>query len=238
MIVERAFREDLYYRINTVPITVPPLRERREDIAPLARVFLNKAAATSGKTGISLAPAAIEMLEAHSFPGNVRELENLIKRLASAAGQHELIGREAVARALSNSASTHVTPPPGGTAVVPMQSVPLSLTTLPGTLAEVSVDAHDAALAGIKPRLDDAYRALLRRLAGAALERCRDPVSGVINRQRAMQLLTGDPDLKGKGPGRVVNEILGRKQDSGVTEEDLNALVSEWKCLTDRGGKP
>jgi DNA-binding NtrC family response regulator len=72
-----AFREDLYYRLNVVPIVLPPLRERRTDITPLAEHFLN-AARTHGDTK-QLTAAAATLLLAHSWPGNVRELRNVIE---------------------------------------------------------------------------------------------------------------------------------------------------------------
>jgi transcriptional regulator with GAF, ATPase, and Fis domain len=74
------FREDLYYRLNVVEILVPPLRERREEILPLTRHFLEKFAAQA-KRPADLAPEVLEALKRHSWPGNVRELENIIRRL-------------------------------------------------------------------------------------------------------------------------------------------------------------
>jgi two-component system nitrogen regulation response regulator GlnG len=74
------FREDLYYRLNVVPIRLPPLRQRTEDIPELVAHFLNEAVA-QGLPSKSLTPAAIARLKAHRWPGNVRELENLMKRL-------------------------------------------------------------------------------------------------------------------------------------------------------------
>jgi two-component system nitrogen regulation response regulator GlnG len=86
-----AFREDLLYRLRVVPIAVPPLRERREDIPPLIDHFLARydAELTGGMHVIS--PAAIEKLVRHSWPGNVRELENAIKR-ALVLSAAEVIG--------------------------------------------------------------------------------------------------------------------------------------------------
>lgn len=77
---ERRFRQDLYYRLCVVPIHVPPLRERAEDIPLLAEFFLRKygGAATRGPVGIL--PSAMESLKAYSWPGNVRELENVMER--------------------------------------------------------------------------------------------------------------------------------------------------------------
>ncbi|MET4209994.1 sigma-54 dependent transcriptional regulator [Bradyrhizobium sp. LA2.1] len=72
------FREDLYYRLNVVPIAIPPLRERPSDIMPLAEHFL--LAASFGSSGKQLTPAAIETLSRYDWPGNVRELRNVIER--------------------------------------------------------------------------------------------------------------------------------------------------------------
>ena len=75
------FREDLYYRLNVVPIAVPPLRERRQDIVILANRFLQRAAVRFRKDAACFSPEALTVLESYSWPGNVRELENLVERL-------------------------------------------------------------------------------------------------------------------------------------------------------------
>jgi DNA-binding NtrC family response regulator len=88
MVAEGRFRSDLYYRLNVVPVTIPPLRERREDVTELAQYFLEKHAGKSGGRLPILSPELVERLEAHAWPGNVRELENFIRRaLALATGQ-------------------------------------------------------------------------------------------------------------------------------------------------------
>jgi len=74
------FREDLYYRLNVISLTVPPLRERPEDIEPLARHFLRRFAARMKKELLDLEPSALELLRGYHWPGNVRELENVIER--------------------------------------------------------------------------------------------------------------------------------------------------------------
>ena len=76
------FREDLYYRINVVPIKLPPLRERKEDITPLAEHFLVKAT-SKGLPRKTLSPEALVALQKHDWPGNIRELENLLYRLCA-----------------------------------------------------------------------------------------------------------------------------------------------------------
>jgi DNA-binding NtrC family response regulator len=74
------FRDDLYYRLNVVPIYLPPLRERREDIAALARHFLERYSEENRRDPPELTPDVLKVLEAHDWPGNVRELENCIER--------------------------------------------------------------------------------------------------------------------------------------------------------------
>jgi DNA-binding NtrC family response regulator len=74
------FREDLYYRLNVVTLRVPPLRERKEDIIPLAKHFIDSAAAEIKKDVRGIDPGAVRMLKRHTWPGNIRELENAMER--------------------------------------------------------------------------------------------------------------------------------------------------------------
>ncbi len=92
-LVERGeFREDLYYRLNVVPIALPPLRERREDIPLLARFFLKRYADANRLSGFDdFPPDVLEALVAHDWPGNVRELENAIERLVVLAGDGRML---------------------------------------------------------------------------------------------------------------------------------------------------
>jgi two-component system nitrogen regulation response regulator GlnG len=83
------FREDLFYRLNVVPIRLPPLRERLEDVGDLVRHFLRQAA-REGLGQKSIESAAIERLKAHPWPGNVRELENVVRRLVALHPQDTL----------------------------------------------------------------------------------------------------------------------------------------------------
>ena len=80
-VAEGRFREDLYYRLKVFPIRVPPLRERREDIPPLATHFLERYASELGKTAAGYSQQAMELLQAYDWPGNVRELQNEVQRL-------------------------------------------------------------------------------------------------------------------------------------------------------------
>ncbi|MBL8700209.1 MAG: nitrogen regulation protein NR(I) [Alphaproteobacteria bacterium] len=98
------FREDLFYRLNVVPIRLPPLRERAEDIPELVRHFIALCAG-EGLPAKSLDAAALERLKAHRWPGNVRELENLVRRLTALYAQ-ETIGIEVIEAELAEAAAT------------------------------------------------------------------------------------------------------------------------------------
>jgi two-component system response regulator PilR (NtrC family) len=80
------FRQDLYYRLNVIRIPLPPLRERREDIPMLAERFMQRFAVDMGKEIAGFTPDALRVLQAYAFPGNVRELENVMERAVALAG--------------------------------------------------------------------------------------------------------------------------------------------------------
>ena len=90
-VARRSFREDLYYRLNVIPVLVPPLRERRADIQPLAGHFLTQLAEVHRKPRLSFAPAAASALQNYSYPGNVRELRNLVERAVVCGGPPEIV---------------------------------------------------------------------------------------------------------------------------------------------------
>jgi len=79
------FRDDLYYRLNVIPISLPPLRERREDIALLARYFLKKSCKEMNRESMVFSPEAVRLLENYEWPGNVREMENIVERSVALA---------------------------------------------------------------------------------------------------------------------------------------------------------
>ena len=92
------FREDLYYRLNVVPLFIPPLRERREDILPLAldiMQFFNK---ELNKSFVGFNPAAAELLEKYPWPGNIRELRNVIERTMILSQENEIAGEDLTGR--------------------------------------------------------------------------------------------------------------------------------------------
>jgi two-component system response regulator AtoC len=110
-VAEGTFREDLYFRINVVEITLPPLRERKEDIPLLVDHFLRQQAPVRGREVTRLSPETMELFASYDWPGNVRELENLVKRivvLGSEAAAHEALERRqqvALARPAAAEAS-------------------------------------------------------------------------------------------------------------------------------------
>jgi len=105
------FREDLYYRLAVVPIELPPLRDRREDILPLAQHFIRKYNEENGRqVSEQIAPEVLALLEAYSWPGNVRELENAIERAVVIAPGNEITReclRPEISDPLSVAASSH-----------------------------------------------------------------------------------------------------------------------------------
>jgi two-component system response regulator PilR (NtrC family) len=96
------FRQDLYYRLNVIRVEVPPLRDRREDVAELAEHFLARCAAEHGKDARGFTPDALRALDAYDFPGNVRELENIVER-AIALATSPLIGLGDLPREVSGA---------------------------------------------------------------------------------------------------------------------------------------
>ncbi|MCA9079706.1 MAG: sigma 54-interacting transcriptional regulator [Planctomycetaceae bacterium] len=80
LIVHQQFREDLFYRLNVISVTLPPLRERQEDLFELSRHFLQQACQKTGKSIRAIDAAAFELLQAHAWPGNIRELQNVVER--------------------------------------------------------------------------------------------------------------------------------------------------------------
>ncbi len=93
-VAEGKFREDLFYRLFVVNVTLPPLREREGDIVLLARHYLQELAAENGKTITGITPEAMDALTAYSWPGNVRELRNVIERMVVLSNGEKLTVRD------------------------------------------------------------------------------------------------------------------------------------------------
>jgi formate hydrogenlyase transcriptional activator len=117
MVQEKKFRADLYYRLNVFPIMVPPLRERKEDIPLLVEYFVEKFAQRQGKSIDQIPDQVMELLKAHDWPGNIRELQNFIERaviVTTGRVLRPLIGefqdaRAARIRTLADAERAHIT---------------------------------------------------------------------------------------------------------------------------------
>jgi DNA-binding NtrC family response regulator len=137
------FREDLLYRVNTVELHLPPLRERREDIPPLANHFAGRLAARYGRAAPGFSPAAMQLLLEHAWPGNVRELEHVVER-ALLLAQGQLVEPEDLALRARGERD-------GGSAAIHLERM---------TLEEVERHLIQRALARAGGQVSDAARAL------------------------------------------------------------------------------
>ena len=109
LVQQKVFREDLYYRLNVVTLTLPPLRERRDDIPALAQAFLGRASRENNKPLATISDEALELLSAYAWPGNIRELENTMER-AVALSQQTVLVSDDLPEAIRNRQSGDVTP--------------------------------------------------------------------------------------------------------------------------------
>ncbi len=132
-----SFRQDLYYRLAVLPITVPPLRDRREDLQALASHFLDLARREGATRARGFSDGALGLLVAHDYPGNVRELRNLVERLALLAAGETIVEDEARA----------VLPPPApGSSRTPEPAARPAPAPVTPTLRQILEDAERAAL--------------------------------------------------------------------------------------------
>ncbi|QDE98953.1 sigma-54-dependent transcriptional regulator [Myxococcus xanthus] len=155
------FREDLYYRINVVQIHSPPLRERREDLPDLIKTFLDEACAKNGRRPLTLSPDALAVMSAYDYPGNVRELRNLVERLAilcegpvvTRTDALELLprGRNVPPPAPVETPASPLPPPSPETAVALASSAPAPAIATP-------VTTEPPAPVGFRPRADRTFR--------------------------------------------------------------------------------
>ncbi len=236
------FKFDLLRRIIGAILTIPPLRERQEDIIPLADTFLSRFSSNYNKSGIWLSDDAKNMLLQHPFWGNVGELEQIMHHLAGTVGNNSVISGSVMKDALATSMSTFIDSVPAepvSEVAVPTETIvnaervlSQSISSLSDLLADIKnfqVSKDDPALEKSRQKIDEALSDLLKKLAGAALEYCRDPNKKKLNKQGAMRFLTGDNSLEGKGPQYEINKILGRELNTKISDDDLEELVRFWR---------
>ena len=175
LVAQGLFREDLYYRLNVVPLRLPPLRERTDDIPDLVRHFLSLAA-SEGLPQKSVDGPAMERLRRHRWPGNVRELENVVRRFAALYSQ-EIITVDVVEAELADI---------GGAPAAVGEGEEESLADAVERHLRAYFDAHEGALpaSGLYDRV---LREVERPLIQLSLEATRG------NQVRSAQLLRSEP---------------------------------------------
>ena len=232
-------REDVKFRLAGHSIHLPPLRERREEVLPLALELLAKAMQEYGKQGIAFGQTALEAMDSALFPGNVRELRQRIGSAVARSGNHSLIGasilgldsdRGAVrlASGLPGAASLDE-PDPAFASGMAGSSTPAVTPTLDDWLEVgnlVSLPAHVDTLLGRKAQLDETIAQLNRKLAVQALRATRNAVTSEYAITAAAQLLFNDPAMKGSVPARRIATMLGFNQDKKFSNAELDAIVA------------
>ncbi|MBV6342062.1 helix-turn-helix domain-containing protein, partial [Candidatus Magnetobacterium casense] len=143
------FREDLYYRLNVVPVTLPPLRHRREDIGALIEFFLDKFNAENTRQ-VSLSPNALRLMLEYQWPGNVRELENAIERMVIMTPEDVVVPERLPLNIRASMAATVL---PAGASGKALPLVQLEKTHITEALVKTGwVYAQAARVLGITPR--------------------------------------------------------------------------------------
>ena len=222
------FREDLFNRIQQVRIHIPPLKERREDIAPLAGHFLQTKMDLYAKKGIKLHEDSREALVGLDFPGNVRQLENLMQQLVLRKGNNAVIFANDIHKA--NREMSHRTLPVPVTAdATQKKEEPLTLSNLHARLEALPISPDDPSLTGSVNRLEDAFSGLRRRLAGAALKKSRNIRTGKPVNTEAVRLMYGDKDISGETVPYTLQRILGEKRSKKISSDQVNALINAWQ---------
>jgi two-component system, NtrC family, response regulator HydG len=153
-IAEKRFREDLFYRLNVVPLQVPPLRDRREDIPLLAQYFVDRYNKRSGWNRV-LTESAVERLMTHDFPGNVRELENAVEQ-AAALAEHDALS--ALDFPLGPASFTTAT------TVVDVGPLALAVETAEKRAIEAALRRHASDLMGVAKELRISSTTLWRKM--------------------------------------------------------------------------
>ncbi|MGZ8274010.1 MAG: sigma-54-dependent transcriptional regulator [Burkholderiaceae bacterium] len=173
LVAKGRFRQDLFYRINVIEVSVPPLRDRLEDVPQLSGAILQRIAERTGGPQARLSPAAMSALSAYRFPGNVRELENILERAVALAGDDVLMADDLML--------------PGAEVDLPLDAEPIPTDEgghVTGTGEAGGAAAADVALVdGVPSSLPSYLDSLEREAIRRALERTR------YNRTAAAQLL-------------------------------------------------
>jgi two-component system response regulator PilR (NtrC family) len=169
LVTKGRFRQDLFYRLNVIEVRVPPLRERLDDVPALANAILERIADRTAAPRARLSPAATAALTSYRFPGNVRELENILERAVALAGDDVLMADDLML--------------PGAEVDLAIEAEPIPAEDATGPAAAESVPADYKLVDGVPSSLPSYLDALERDAIRCALERTR------YNRTAAAQLL-------------------------------------------------
>jgi DNA-binding NtrC family response regulator len=209
---EGLFRIDFYYRIAGESIEIPPLRERREDICRLAEHILERSQKRNRLTGISFSEGALDALKEQRFTGNVRQLKNIVERIAISKGNDEIIRRQEVLQEIEKSELEWRDKPPSHPRAIlngepsdPIASRPgpqllqssgiKDITALEELLLKFEVPRSPSELFGKLTSLQHAYGQLLQRLLESALQQTKI-TNGDKNILPTIRLLMGTEDFK------------------------------------------
>jgi transcriptional regulator with GAF, ATPase, and Fis domain len=162
-----AFRQDLYFRLNGISLVIPPLRQRRPEIAPLAQAFIVQACRDAGRRQVPITSEAMRQLEAYDWPGNVRELRNVIER--------------AVTLCTGPAIDLHHLPPPELSFTGSLDSTQRA--TVPAPIDGNTISGYDPTPIGLHDAARRAAQSIERRRIAEAMDRCGG------NQTRAAQLL-------------------------------------------------
>ncbi len=157
---EGTFREDLFYRVNVFPITIPPLRDRIEDIPALVKHFLEKMSLQTGKGVWGIDPAALDLLMRYPWPGNVRELENEIERAQVLTGD----GRNISVRRLSPKITRHLEKVAAQSPSAKPRTLKEAVEDLERTVIQEALKRHDGNRTLVAKRLGLSRQGLLNKL--------------------------------------------------------------------------
>ncbi|MDP6876110.1 MAG: sigma-54 dependent transcriptional regulator [Alphaproteobacteria bacterium] len=172
-VADGTFREDLFYRLNVFPIHIPPLRDRRHDIAPLSEHFIAKLAATEGKVVRGLSDDALDLLLGFDWPGNVRQLENAIFRAVVLCDGDELRLSDFPQIAQSMGMDTPMSLNGGGEGALPALNAEGDVRTLNAMEADMirlAIDRYDGQMTEVARRLGIGRSTLYRKVAEFGIE--------------------------------------------------------------------
>ena len=236
------FREDLYYRLNVVQVRVPPLRERREDIPNLLQIFIERYARRYGRTAADVPAEVVQRFLAYDFPGNVRELENLVRRLMVLRDPSYVYAEMRSGKAPLDMASEIAPSPPPVVAPAspsivapgPPPAMPVALTPLP-PIARIATPpesppfaASSAHASPPSPPFSDEVMAPPRPPAPAFARGGSYPFGGYASGEAARPLgeVVAEEFAQAGPDGKVDLKALGRKAAEIAEREAIVAMLA------------